>query len=74
MHIKRTAILAVLTFIGVHLAEARKPKLFESPEHNANSTALLNCLASFEKKLAATGDLVYDGRLPTLLLHMPLLC
>ena len=51
MHIKKTAILAVLTFMGIHLAEAAWTKHFESPEHNANSTALLECLADIEKRL-----------------------
>lgn len=64
MHIvKKTAILAVvLSFMGIHLAEAREPKLFESPEHNANSTALLNCLAAIEEKMSISESFDLDGR------------
>lgn len=65
MHIKRATILAFLTFIGVHLAEAREPFLFESPEHNANSTALLDCLAVVEERLANLRKDRHDGRLIT---------
>ena len=59
MHIKKATTLAILTVMGVHLAEARimmgrKPKLFESPEHTADSAMLVKCLDNVELKVNGT--------------------
>lgn len=50
MHIKKATILAVVTFMGIHLAEAKKPKpkIFGSDHMNATTAPILKeCLSKF---------------------------
>ena len=52
MHIKKATILAVVTFMGIHLAEAKKkpkePVAFMSDNYNiTNAPRLLDCLKKF---------------------------